>query len=184
VTVTTVGQTYFPLRRLVLFGPRRPDIGPQGIPVNALSTPDIRAAATDPGYRLRVQGDVPTPLALRLGELVALRQHQATLPIACVEGWSATADWRGVPVRDLLAMAGVREHEKVEVVVHSLQRGGSYAHSTLNNAQAWDRDTLVALELNGETLHADHGFPCRLIGPNRPGVQQTKWLRDLTVTRL
>ena len=107
VTVTTIGQTYFPLRRLVLFGPRRPDIGPQGIPINMLSTSEIRLAANDPGYRFRVLGDVAAPLNLRVADLHAMRQHDARLPIACVEGWSATADWQGVPVRDLLAAAGV-----------------------------------------------------------------------------
>lgn len=182
VTLTTVGQTYFPLRRFVLFAPRRPDIGPQGLPVNTLSTPEIRAAAVNTAYRLHVRGDVARPLALRLEDLRGLPQHRARLPIACVEGWSATAEWQGVPVRDLLALAGVSEKAHVEVVVHSLQRGGSYNHSRLSNAQARDPDTLVALALNGDTLHPDHGFPCRLIGPNRPGVQQTKWLRDLTVT--
>jgi DMSO/TMAO reductase YedYZ molybdopterin-dependent catalytic subunit len=40
---------------------------------------------------------------------------------------------------------------------------------------------LVALELAGETLSIDHGFPCRLIAPDRPGVLQTKWLDSLEV---
>ena len=184
VTLTTVGQTVGPLRRLVLFAPRRPDIGPQGLPVNGPSTHEIRTAAQDPDYRLLVKGDVVTPLTFTLDDLRRLPQHEARLPIACVEGWSATARWRGVRVRDLLRLAGVEDDEQVEVVVHSLQRRGSYTHSRINDAQARDRDTLVALEVNGAVLHADHGFPCRLIGPNRPGVQQTKWLRDLTVTRL
>jgi DMSO/TMAO reductase YedYZ molybdopterin-dependent catalytic subunit len=35
--------------------------------------------------------------------------------------------------------------------------------------------------LNGETLHIDHGYPVRLLGPNRPGVMQTKWVAKLTV---
>ncbi len=39
--------------------------------------------------------------------------------------------------------------------------------------------TLLALELNGEILDADHGFPCRIIAPNRPGVLQTKWVTRL-----
>jgi DMSO/TMAO reductase YedYZ molybdopterin-dependent catalytic subunit len=30
-------------------------------------------------------------------------------------------------------------------------------------------------------LALDHGYPCRLIAPNRPGVMQTKWLASLTV---
>jgi DMSO/TMAO reductase YedYZ molybdopterin-dependent catalytic subunit len=44
-----------------------------------------------------------------------------------------------------------------------------------------DRDTLLALELNGEPLHPDHGYPVRLIAPNRPGVLQTKWLTRVRV---
>jgi DMSO/TMAO reductase YedYZ molybdopterin-dependent catalytic subunit len=44
-----------------------------------------------------------------------------------------------------------------------------------------DRRTLVALELGGQPLSIDHGFPCRLIAPDRPGVLQTKWLTSLEV---
>ncbi len=183
VTLTTLGQTVRPLRRIALLAPRRPDIGPQGLPVNAVATGDIRRKASDAAYRLRVLGDVDAPLEFTLAELRTMPQHEARLPIACVEGWSATADWRGVRVRDLLKHAGIKDGSDVELVVHSLQSTGAYNHSVINTAQAWDRDTLVALEVNGETLHPDHGFPCRLIGPNRPGVQQTKWLRDITVKR-
>jgi DMSO/TMAO reductase YedYZ molybdopterin-dependent catalytic subunit len=40
----------------------------------------------------------------------------------------------------------------------------------------------LALEINGEVLDIDHGWPVRLIGPNRPGVLQTKWVQRVTVT--
>ena len=49
------------------------------------------------------------------------------------------------------------------------------------SGQAADHDTLLALTLDGEPLAIDHGFPCRLIAPNRPGVLQTKWVGRLTV---
>ena len=35
----------------------------------------------------------------------------------------------------------------------------------------------LALALHGEPLDLDHGYPARLIAPNRPGVLQTKWVR-------
>jgi DMSO/TMAO reductase YedYZ molybdopterin-dependent catalytic subunit len=35
--------------------------------------------------------------------------------------------------------------------------------------------------VEGEALNPDHGFPCRLIAPNRPGVQQTKWVTHLEI---
>jgi len=41
--------------------------------------------------------------------------------------------------------------------------------------------TLLALDLSGEPLSLDHGFPCRLIAPDRPGVLQTKWVARLEV---
>ena len=41
--------------------------------------------------------------------------------------------------------------------------------------------TLLALQLNGEPLAIDHGYPGRLIAPNRPGVLQTKWVSRLEV---
>jgi DMSO/TMAO reductase YedYZ molybdopterin-dependent catalytic subunit len=118
---------------------------------------------------------------LALDELRSLPQRAATLPIACVEGWSESVRWRGVPVRDLLALAGLDPGGRVDVTVESLQPSGLYRASVLNHVQAGDPDTLLALEIGGETLHIDHGFPARLVGPARPGVAQTKWVSRLVV---
>jgi DMSO/TMAO reductase YedYZ molybdopterin-dependent catalytic subunit len=180
VTLTTVGQTVRILNPLALLAPRRPDVGPQGFPVNkAASGAGVLDAARDPRYRLTVEGAVTHPLSFTLAELRALPQHEATLPISCVEGWSASVSWRGVRVTDLLDMAGAAVD--AEVVVESLQPAGLYKSSELNHSHAHDPDTLIALEVNGETLHIDHGYPARLIGPNRPGVMQTKWVKRLVV---
>ena len=65
--------------------------------------------------------------------------------------------------------------------VESIQRGGRYRKSDLTAEQVADRDTLLALELNGEVLHIDHGYPARLIAPNRPGVLQTKWVERMVI---
>ena len=51
----------------------------------------------------------------------------------------------------------------------------------MNHLQLADPDTLLALEVAGEPLSLDHGFPLRLIGPNRPGVLQTKWVTQVVV---
>jgi DMSO/TMAO reductase YedYZ molybdopterin-dependent catalytic subunit len=173
VTLTTIGQTVTPLRRLVLLAPRRPGIGPQGIPVNRTAAQaGVRLLAAAPAYRLRVDG--PRPYVLTLAQLRALPQHEAVLPIACVEGWSMSARWRGVRVRDLLDRAGAPGG--VGARVNSLETQGLYASSLLSPAHAAHPDTLLALELNGEPLDIDHGYPVRLIAPDRPGVLQTKWV--------
>jgi hypothetical protein len=181
IALVTAGQTVEPLRRLALLAPRRPDVGPQGFPVNRTAASVGLSAVDVETYRLIVDGPgVDTPLELTLGELQALPQREAELPIACVEGWSASRRWRGVPVRDLLDMAGAGDDAEVRVV--SMQDSPRLKSSDLNRWHARDRDTLLALEVNGEDLAADHGYPVRLIGPNRPGVMQTKWVARLEVT--
>ncbi len=180
VTLATVGQTVGPLHALSVLAPRDPTVGPQGVPVNRTAA---AARITDdlvgPAYRLIVRGDVERELSLSLAELRALPQHGATLPIACVEGWSASAPWRGVRLRDLLSRAGAAPGATVEV--RSLQSGGSYRSSEVLPNVVADRDTLLALDLRGEPLHPDHGYPVRLIAPNRPGVMQTKWIHEVWV---
>ncbi len=133
-----------------------------------------------PEYRLRVTGNVARELSFGLDELRAMQQFEAELPIACVEGWSKSARWRGLRLRDLLAAAGAGADSECTVV--SLQERGAFRSSLVNRIHARDRDTLLALEINGEPLHIDHGFPVRLIGPNRPGVNQTKWVTEVRVT--
>jgi DMSO/TMAO reductase YedYZ molybdopterin-dependent catalytic subunit len=124
---------------------------------------------------------VSRPLSLSREQLLALPQHTADLPIVCVEGWSAGGRWTGVRVRDLIALAG-GDPDGATAEVRSLQQHSAYRTSQLNAQHVRDGDTLLALRLNGEALHVDHGYPCRLIAPNRPGVQLTKWVTHLEVS--
>jgi hypothetical protein len=180
LTVTTVGQTVRPLRRLALLAPRDPHSGPQGRPVNrSARNAGVFAPATSPDFRLTVSGRVARPLTFTLDSLASLGFHSATLPIACVEGWSYSAVWRGVRLRDLLAAAGAA-HDAT-AVVYSLEANSIYRHSFLDSSQAHDRDTLLATQLDGQPLDLDHGYPLRLIGPGRPGVNQTKWVTGVVV---
>jgi DMSO/TMAO reductase YedYZ molybdopterin-dependent catalytic subunit len=180
LTLFTVGQTVAPLRKLALLAPRRPDVGPQGFPVNRTAkSAGVVDAARSRRYRLRVTGRVARPLSFTLDDLTRLPQHSAELPIACVEGWSTSQRWTGVRLRDLLAMAGAPRDAAVRV--ESLQRRRAYRTSAVNPWQAHDPDTLLALRVNGEPLALDHGYPLRLIGPNRPGVMQTKWVTRVVV---
>jgi DMSO/TMAO reductase YedYZ molybdopterin-dependent catalytic subunit len=185
LVVGTAGGTVPLLSPVSVLAQRRPGQGPQGVPVNKTAAgARVVEAATDPAYRLDADGGPGgRRLSLSLADLRALPQHEATLPIACVEGWSASARWRGVRVRDLLAMADVDPSDGGvdTVAVESLQPSGRYRASELNADQAGDRDTLLALELDGEELALDHGYPVRLIGPNRPGVLQTKWVARIAV---
>ena len=180
LTLVTIGQTFNPLGRLALLAPRRPDVGPQGLPVNRPARDaHVAARAFDPAYRLRIEGAVSTPLTLSLDDLQRLPQHEAVLPISCVEGWSVSARWSGVRLRDILAMAGARTGSSARV--ESLERVGNYRTSILDPSHTSDADTLLALRVHGEQLALDHGYPVRLITPNLPGVMQTKWVSRVVV---
>jgi DMSO/TMAO reductase YedYZ molybdopterin-dependent catalytic subunit len=180
LTVVTVGQTIGPLRRLAVLAPRRPDRGSQGFPVNRTAIEaSVTMSAPDPHYRLGVEAPNRAPVTLSIDDLRALPQRRATLPIACVEGWSASRTWTGVSVRDVLAHAGLSSVDEVELI--SLEPRALYSQSIVNHTQLADADTMLAMEVDGEPLALDHGYPVRLIGPNRPGVQQTKWVHRLVV---
>jgi hypothetical protein len=180
LVVATAGGTVTALSPVSVLAQRRPGVGPQGFPVNkSAAAAGVTDLARDPTFRLVIEGAVDRRLELSLDDLRALPQREVRLPIACVEGWSASARWRGVSVRDLLALAGAAVD--AEATVESLQPSGRYRAAYINGDQAADRATLLAVDLDGEPLHIDHGYPVRLIGPNRPGVLQTKWVSKLVV---
>jgi len=101
------------------------------------------------------------------------------LPISCVEGWSSTGTWTGVRLRDLVALVGV-DPQNAQAYVESLEARGRYRATTVPPPHVRDPYTLIALRLGGEPLHPDHGYPARLIAPNRPGMLQTKWVARIT----
>lgn len=184
LTLFTAGQTFPPLRGLTAFAPRRPDIGPQGFPVNrSAAAAGTESLAGDPDYALRVLDRQGTVRTLGLAELRNLRMVERELPIACVEGWSASVLWRGVSVSQVLRASGMPETEWKgrPLRVDSAQARGLYASSIIGSELAGRDDCLLALEANGSPLHPDHGAPLRLIAPNRPGVLQTKWVTSLEV---
>jgi hypothetical protein len=177
--LATAGSSVPWLRKVSVLGVRS-GTGPAGVPINHTATyRGVVAAATSAAYQLSVvYGDREERLTL--ADLRAMPQTTASLPIACVEGWSAGATWSGVPVRALLDRVGAPAGS--EVLVESLQKSGGERVSTLAGNFSDHPHTLLALDLEGQPLSLDHGFPCRLIAPDRPGVLQTKWVSRLEVT--
>lgn len=176
--VTTAGSTVPWLRTVSVFGVRDGS-GPGGIPINkSAKAAGVIAAALSDDFRLTVAHG-SQELVLTRSQLTQVTQRSYDLPIACVEGWSASGTWTGVRLRDLLDQVGAPRSRAVRVT--SLQQEGPYRVTELPEQFADDPMTLLALGLNGETLAVDHGYPCRLIAPNRPGVLQTKWVTRIEV---
>ena len=174
----TAGQTVPFLRKVSVFSVRDGQ-GPQDLPINRTAKgAGAVAGATSPDFALELVSQGQS-MSLTLDDLRALPQTTHTLPIACVEGWSRSAEWTGVPIRDLIALVGADAESTVQF--RSMQTKGAFGSSELPAQFVADGRTLLALKLNGETLSIDHGFPCRLIAPNRPGVLQTKWVKKIEV---
>jgi DMSO/TMAO reductase YedYZ molybdopterin-dependent catalytic subunit len=173
----TVGQSIDPLRRTALLSPRGQDTGdgPNDFQVNTtFADARIEETLTRGSWRLTLRGPDGDDVRLTRGDLLALPQSTHDLPIACVEGWSTSQTWTGVPLRDLAEQVGGLDVE--EVFLQSLQQGGVFSTMSITGRQLRDPRTLVALEVNGADLSLDHGFPARLIIPAAPGVRNTKWL--------
>ena len=176
VAATTVGQVVPALEPIALLAPRQPRRGPLGVPVNRTAlAANVGQQAQSPQYRLTVQG--PRLIVLTLAQLEAEPTVQATLPIACVEGWSIQAHWRGIRLLDLVRRVGGNGSSRV--TVHSLEHGSAYSSSSLTGSQL--EQAVLATHLNGSRLSLDHGYPVRLIAPDRAGVLQTKWLTRIDV---
>lgn len=179
VVALTVGQSSAVGEPFNVFGPRKRHLGQNGLPVNRTArAAGVLATATAADWALTVAGPSVSRTFSR-AELIALGQTEARLPIACVEGWSQMATWKGVRMRDLLA--AVQVDPDVHVRVTSLERHGGYRIMEMGPEYTADPTTLIALELNGEKLDLEHGFPARIIAPGRPGVLQTKWIERIEV---
>lgn len=186
--VTSVGRSFDgPLRRLAVLTPRgaaEPGSGPNGFQINKTAAAvGITTADTGEGWWLTVSGPAGD-LRLSRKQLLAMEQHSAALPIACVEGWSTSDQWwRGVRLSDLAALAGYPDRPPA-VLVESLQRSGPFRRAALRDNQVRDPRSLLALQVNGEDLSPDHGYPARIIVPAAPGVLNTKWVSRLTFGEL
>ncbi|KAA0940192.1 molybdopterin-dependent oxidoreductase [Streptomyces apricus] len=182
---TTAGQSLGgPLRRTALLAPHGgadPGSGPNGFQINKTAAyAGIDARETDDGvWRLVVVGRTGT-VRLSRHDLLQLPLHSAALPIACVEGWSTSDQWwRGVRLRDLARLVG-HDGDPPDLLVESVQRHGAFRRAALRANQVADPDSLLALEVNGEDLSPDHGYPARVIVPAAPGVLNTKWVARMT----
>jgi DMSO/TMAO reductase YedYZ molybdopterin-dependent catalytic subunit len=177
VGLLTAGQSIVQsLRPAALLIPRGRSYGkgPNDFQINRTAT---TAAITEdlvgPSWRLALSGG-RHPVSLDVAELLALPRHTATLPLACVEGWSATQTWTGVRLRDLAVMAGVPK--PVSALVRSVEKQGAFNSGRLTGEQVLDPDALLATHVNGAVLSRDHGYPARVIVPALPGVHCTKWV--------
>jgi DMSO/TMAO reductase YedYZ molybdopterin-dependent catalytic subunit len=180
VAVISAGQTLGGFTRqaaLLLPRGRTRGDGPNDFHVNRTAwAAGITPEATGQLWRLTLTGG-PSKVVLDRAALIAMPQHTARLPIACVEGWSTTETWSGVPLAALARLAGVPN--PTSAYVRSVERRGAFNRATLQANQVMHPDSLLALRVNDADLSQDHGFPARIIVPALPGVHNTKWVGSI-----
>ena len=156
-------------------------------------------------WRLAVEGDaVANPLELTLDGLKRmparvlmcylecagnqramfdLLQGQAASGTQWRTGAVSNGEWVGVPLRDVLSIAGVRE-EAASVLLVGLDTDSpeNGFRRAIPIEKAMHPDTLLAYALNGEELHPDHGYPVRALVPGWVGSSNVKWLGRIEVS--
>jgi sulfane dehydrogenase subunit SoxC len=151
-------------------------------------------------WRLDVGGLFAQKLTLSLAELQKLPQKTFTVTMECAgngralliprpvgqpwiyEGVS-TARWTGVPLGELLSLAGLRPTAR-EIVFwgadNGIERGDVHTFArSLKVADAQRGEVLLALAMNGAPLEPQHGAPLRLIVPGWYGMASVKWIRRI-----
>ena len=123
-------------------------------------------------WRLLVSGAIEQEAALRIGELD--NYAEATATIDCTGGWHATQVWSGMPLADLLELVGVGEKAS-SVTITSVT--GYYRRFSLDEAKRY----LLATHVGDEALSHGHGFPLRLVAPDKRGFEWVKWVASIHV---
>jgi DMSO/TMAO reductase YedYZ molybdopterin-dependent catalytic subunit len=135
-------------------------------------------AAQFADWRLKLDGLVARPSLLSLTELKRMPSVSQITHQACEEGWSAIAEWTGVPLSSVLSMAGVLPQARY-VVFYSLEEDG---FESLDLPDAFHPQTLLAYGMNGQELPTRHGAPVRLRVARQLGYKSIKFLSRITVT--
>jgi DMSO/TMAO reductase YedYZ molybdopterin-dependent catalytic subunit len=152
-------------------------------------------------FRLQLGGLVERPLELSLDDLRARPRQTLAVTLECAGNGRAllanhepsqpwlleavgTSKWTGTPLAPLLEEAGLARNAH-SVVFTGLDRGfqGGVEHDyerALPVGEALQPQVLLAYEMNGEPLPAQHGYPLRLLVPGWYGMTHVKWLSRIT----
>jgi DMSO/TMAO reductase YedYZ molybdopterin-dependent catalytic subunit len=129
-------------------------------------------------WRLAVDGLVARPATFSLDEIKSLPARSQITHLACEEGWSYIAEWRGVPLSRILDTVEALPQARY-VVYRSIQPDW---WESIDMADALHPQTLVAHSMNGGDLPVPFGGPLRMRVPRQLGYKSVKYIASLTVT--
>ncbi|RFA16233.1 oxidoreductase [Subtercola boreus] len=136
-------------------------------------------------WSLKIVGMVENEVEISFADLLALPLVENYTTLTCVSNevggdLIGNALWLGYPIRDLLARA--KPTAGADMVL-SRSSDGFTAGTPLEVLQDTQRDSLLAVGMNGSPLPVEHGFPVRMVVPGLYGyVSATKWVVEMKVT--
>lgn len=129
-------------------------------------------------WRLAVDGMVARPASFSVSDLTNFPSRSQITHLACEEGWSYIAEWRGVPLSHVLDVVGALPQARY-VVYRSMEPGW---WESIDMADAMHPQTVVAHGMNGGELPVAFGGPLRMRVPRQLGYKSVKFITQLTVT--
>lgn len=129
------------------------------------------------GFQLDVSGLVERPSRFSLAELRRLPARTQITRHDCVEGWSAIAKWKGVPLSEILDR--VRPLPSARYVVFYCadpDRSGRKYYESIDFDDARHPQTLLAYDMNDRPLDIGHGAPIRLRLERQLGYKMAKYI--------
>ena len=127
-------------------------------------------------WRLTVEGRVAHPGSFSLSDLKRLPSRTQITRHSCEEGWTAIAEWTGVPLSAVLDAVGILPTARF-VVFDALDD----ATDSIDMIDAFHPQTLLAYGMNGRDLPIAHGAPVRLRLETQLGQKSLKYLRRIVV---
>jgi DMSO/TMAO reductase YedYZ molybdopterin-dependent catalytic subunit len=139
------------------------------------------------GWRVQVEGLIARPASFSLSDLKSMPAESRILLHACEEGWSYIAEWTGVRLSRLLEVVEPQPQARYIAFIpfpNPAQTTGvvRLLWDTIDMADALHPQTLLAYDMNGASIPADHGAPVRLRLGRHLGYKNTKYLAKIIVT--
>ncbi len=127
-------------------------------------------------WALIVDGLVKRPLALPLSALMQMQQREQITRHDCVEGWSAIGKWQGPQLGQILGMAGLLPSANYAVFHCADATGSAPYYESIDLADAFHPQTILAWRMNGATLPVKYGAPLRLRVERQLGYKHAKYV--------
>jgi sulfite oxidase len=151
-------------------------------------------------WRVKVDGEVQNPLTLTMADLKQLPRVELVAVTECAgnsrgfyeppvpglqwtNGSVGNGRWAGVRLADVLKKAGLKNSAREILFDGADVPPGTMPdfQRTITLKKALDPNTLLAFEMNGQTLPVQHGFPLRVVAPGWASDSWTKWVTRITV---